>query len=231
MLSTNSRPTYKTHTVPSSKMTTIAYSTPSSTTKKKRRRTCSKKLKDELDAYCRQTIVLGFNSAKYDRNLIKTHLAKALHMHEPGKTFTVKRNNSYACLANETFKFLDITLYLAPSFSYAKFLKVFDVSENKGFFPYEWFDGVDKLNHPTLPSHDDFYSSLKECNISPEDYDYCQRVWSQNDMSTFRDFLVWYNNLDVGEFIDYDYRSSEYRQVKTPNGGGARYINAPKTWR
>ncbi|CAG2213159.1 unnamed protein product [Mytilus edulis] len=77
----------------------------------------------------------------------------------------------------------------------------FDVSENKGFFPYEWFDGVDKLNHPTLPSHDDFYSSLKECNISPEDYDYCQRVWSQNDMSTFRDFLVWYNNLDVGPFV------------------------------
>ncbi|XP_071173910.1 uncharacterized protein [Mytilus edulis] len=36
--------------------------------------------------------------------------------------------------------------------------------------------------------------------------------------------------IEIGWF-DYDYRSSEYRQVRTPNGGGARYINAPKTWR
>ncbi|CAG2202432.1 MIZ1 [Mytilus edulis] len=51
------------------------------------------------------------NSAKYDMNSIKTHLVKTLIMHEPGQKFTVKRNNSYACLANETFKVLDITLY------------------------------------------------------------------------------------------------------------------------
>ena len=35
-----------------------------------------KKLKEELDAYCHQTIVLGFNSAKYDMNLVKAHHAK-----------------------------------------------------------------------------------------------------------------------------------------------------------
>ena len=35
-----------------------------------------KKLKEELDAYCRQAIVLGFNSGKYDMNLVKAHLAK-----------------------------------------------------------------------------------------------------------------------------------------------------------
>lgn len=63
------------------------------------------KLKDELDDYCRETIVLGFNSAKYDMNLIKSYLSKSLNMHTTGKKFTVKRNNSYACLANGTFKF------------------------------------------------------------------------------------------------------------------------------
>lgn len=31
-----------------------------------------KKLREELDSYCSQTIVLGFNSAKYDMNLVKT---------------------------------------------------------------------------------------------------------------------------------------------------------------
>jgi hypothetical protein len=147
-----------------------------------------KKLKEELDAYCRQTIVLGFNSAKYDMNLVKAHLAKQLDMHGPGETFTVKRNNSYACLANETFKMLDVTSYMSPGLSYDKFLKAFDVVENKGFIPYEWFDGVDKLNHPTLPSHEDFYSSLKECNILAEEYQFCQHVWSDYGMSTSQDF-------------------------------------------
>jgi len=134
-------------------------------------------------------------------NLIKTHLAKTLDMHGPGETFTVKRNNSYACLANDTFKILDVTSYKAPGVSYDKFLKAFDVNENKGFFPYEWFDGVEKLNHPSLPTQEAFHSSLKDSNISPEDYAYCQRVWSDHRMSTFQDFLIWYNNLDVGPFV------------------------------
>jgi hypothetical protein len=161
-----------------------------------------KKLKEELDAPCRQTIVLGFNSAKYDMNLVKAHLAKQLDMHGPGKTFTVKRNNSYDCLANDTFKMLGFASYMSPGVSYDKFLKAFDVAESKGLFPYEWFDGVDKLNHPTLPSHEDFYSSLKDCNISPEEYQFYQHVWSDYGMSTIQDFLIWYNNLDVGPFVE-----------------------------
>ena len=123
-------------------------------------------------------------------------------MHGPGETFNVKRNNGYANLFHDTFKFLDITSYLT-GFSYMQtFLKVSDLAENKGFFPYKWFDGVDKLNYPTLSSHEDFYSSMNpHCNISPEDYAYCQHVWSVYGMSTFQDFLIWCNNLDVGSFV------------------------------
>jgi len=122
-------------------------------------------------------------------------------MHGPGETFTVKRNNSYACLANDTFNILDVTSYKAPGVSYDKFLKAFDVNENKGFFPYEWFDGVEKLIHPSLPSHEDFYSTLKDSNISSEEYQFCQQIWRDKNMSTFQDLLVWYNNLDVGPFV------------------------------
>jgi hypothetical protein len=145
-----------------------------------------KNIKEELDAYCRQTIVLGFISAKYDMNLVNAHLAKQLDMHSPGETFTVKRNNSHACMANVPFKMLDVTSYMSPGVSYDKFLKAF---------------GVDKLNHQTLPSHENFYSSLKDCNISPEEHKFCQHVWSDYGMSTFKDFVIWYNNLDVGSFV------------------------------
>jgi hypothetical protein len=55
-------------------------------------------------------------------------------MHGPGETFTVKRNNSYACLGNDTFKMLDATSYMSLGVSNDKFLKAFDVAENKDSF-------------------------------------------------------------------------------------------------
>lgn len=159
------------------------------------------KLKEELDAYCRQTICLGFNSSNYDLNLIKTHIAKQLKMHEAKNNFTVKRNNQYACMANDTLKFLDITSYLAPGVNYSKFLKAFDVRENKGYFCYEWFQSVDQLCYPSIPPHSAFYSTLKDNNITPEEYAFCQDVWRDHGMSTFKDFLIWYNNQDVVPFV------------------------------
>ena len=37
-------------------------------------------------------------------NLIQSHLAKELDMRASGQKFTVKRINSYACLAKDAFK-------------------------------------------------------------------------------------------------------------------------------
>ena len=105
------------------------------------------KLKEELDRYCRQLPCLIFNGSKYDLNLIKIYLAVQLNMHDSKHMFAVKRNNQYTCLRNENFKFLDIIQYLSPGVNYASFLKAFDVQESKGFFPYEWFTSVDKLDH------------------------------------------------------------------------------------
>lgn len=87
-------------------------------------------------------------------------------MHENKTIFTVKRNNQYACLSNENFKFLDITQYLAPVVNYATFIKAFDVKESKGFFPYEWFTSVDKLVHTELPPFGPaWFSSLKNDSV------------------------------------------------------------------
>ena len=167
-------------------------------------------LKTELDDYCRQIVCLGFNSANYDINLVKTHLAKHLGMHDGQKVFTIKRNNQYACLSTERFKILDITQYLAAGTNYASFLKAFDVSEAKGFFPYEWFDSVEKLEYPCLPPHTSFYSSLKQSNISEEDYAFCRRVWDERGMTRFRYFLEWYNNNDVKPFVEAVTRLQRY---------------------
>ena len=161
------------------------------------------KLYGEMEAYMRQVPVLGFNSAKYDLNLVKQCLAKHLNMHnnELRGNFVVKKSNSYACIATQQLKFLDISQFLAAGASYSSFLKAYHIQENKGFFPYSYFDDVAKLEETSLPPHGAFYSSLKGTNISKQEYEYCQKVWTELNMTTFRDFLIWYNNLDVSPFV------------------------------
>lgn len=95
----------------------------------------AEKLKEEFEKYCQQLICIGFNSARYDINLIKSYLVKHLIPEKGNETFTVKRNNSYACISTPQFKFLDITQYLSQDINYSGFLCAFDVQECKGFFP------------------------------------------------------------------------------------------------
>ena len=73
---------------------------------------------------------------------------------------------------------------------------------SKGFFsPYEWFGDVLKLEYQSLRPHESFYSSLKQSNISLQEYEFCQCVWVERRMRTFKDFLEWYNNLVVEPFV------------------------------
>ena len=106
------------------------------------------------------------------------------------------------CRKTKHLKFLDITNYLAPGFSYEQFLKAYECSQTKGYFPYEWVDSLEKLNSPTLPPPEAFHSTLSNTDITIEQYEYCQSVWDANNMTSFRDFLVWYNNLDVVPFLE-----------------------------
>ena len=117
-------------------------------------------------------------------------------------SFVVKKNNNFMAIKTAKWKFVDVLNYLAPGFSYDKFLKAFGCKVTKGFLPYEWIDDLDKLQHPALPSHEAFYSSLKNEYLTEEEYTYCQQVWAENHMQTFRDFLVWYNNRDVVPFLE-----------------------------
>ena len=162
-----------------------------------------KKIYGQFEGYMSQVPVIGFNSAKYDLNLIKRTVAKHLHIHDTKQTgiFVVKKNNAYACIATESLKFLDMSHFLAPGSSYAGFLKAFRVEQAKGYFCYDWFDSVEKLEYPSLPSHTDFYSELKGKNISKDAYEYCQKAWKENNVTFFRDFFICYNNLDVGPFV------------------------------
>ena len=74
----------------------------------------------------------------------------------------------------------------------------------KGFFPYEWMTSLDKLQVTEFPAHEAFFSTLKNENISAEDYQLCLNVWQENDMKTMNHFLVWYCNKDVTRALEVD---------------------------
>ena len=88
---------------------------------------------------------------------------------------------------------------VAPGFSYKKFLQAYNASEEKGFFPYDYVTSLEKLRDP-LPSIDHFYNSLKKEEMSASDYTFIQQVWKENNMTTLRDLLIWYQKLDVRPF-------------------------------
>ena len=159
------------------------------------------KLEKKFNEYLNELLVLGFNSGKYDLNAVKEFLFPYMNKHKP-ICFTVKRKNNHMCIKTDFLKLLDISNYVAPRFSYDQFLKAYECKQTKGFFPYEWIDSLDKLEETSLAPHEAFYSSLKNTNITDQEYTYCQQVWQENNMITFREFLVWYNNLDVVPFLE-----------------------------
>ena len=123
------------------------------------------KLNAQLESYVETLPVVGFNSGKYDLNLIQQRLVPLLNL-DVGeeKGIVIRKQNQYSCISANHFRFLDISNYLAPHTSYDIFLKAYKCSVNKSFLPYEWFDSADKLTYDRLPDYDAFYSSLKGVN-------------------------------------------------------------------
>ena len=176
-----------------------------------------KTLIGQLLGWLHQLPVIGFNSGRYDLNVIKQFFIP--YLLKPSKQdnedveeeeaddddetrFVIKRQNTFMCFATKKLKFLDITSYLAPGFSYDKYLKAYGCELQKGHFPYEYMDDIGKLEDRALPPQEAFYSRLKNEGISDDDYARCQVVWCANRMKSMRDFLVWYNNRDVVPFLE-----------------------------
>ena len=146
--------------------------------------------------------VLSFNGSKYDINLMKQYLHKSLADINETVSFAIKKANSYMALKTQHFKFLDIRSYLAPNYSYAAFIAAYKCTLNKGYFPYDYLNDYNKLNETKLPPHEAFFNKLKNKNITDEEYKVCVDAWNDNNMQTFKDFLEWYNNLDVIPFVE-----------------------------
>ena len=160
-----------------------------------------KKVRNLWKTWVNQVPVFGFNSGRYDINMIKEYFAKNLA--EISNVNVAKKENSYMFLSTPNFKFLDIKSYLAPGLSYAAWCRAYGTKLQKLVFPYEWFDSFNKLNHKGPVKYEDFFSSLKGgITISQEEYkNFCDE-FSKRGCVTMEDWLQEYNLADVKPFIN-----------------------------
>ena len=174
--------------------------------------------------------VFGFNSGKYDLNIIKSYLLPYLIHERDIQPTVIKKANHFVSFNFGDVQFLDILNFLGGATSLDSFLKAYKTNETKGFFPYEWFDSPNKLDVTFLPPYECFFSKLRDHNplekeltdftkllnsglsqqeapkklrlkvVPPsgfDNYNYLESVWEHEQMTTFQDFVRWYNNKDV----------------------------------
>ena len=109
--------------------------------------------------------VVGFNSGKYDMNLIKEYFVKRVSFDEENDVFTAKKDNGYMLITTSRFKFLDVKNHIEPGLSYDVWCRSMGCKLHKLVFPYEWLDSYEKLN---LPCHQRVYSLLKMLELWKE---------------------------------------------------------------
>ena len=154
-------------------------------------------LQQHFERYINTFPVFGFNSGKYDLNLIKSYLLPYLiHERDIQPTVIKKANHSVSFKFGDV-QFLDILNFLGEATSLDSFLKAYKTSETKGFFPYEWFDSPNKLDAAFLPPYECFFSKLKDHNPLEKEFTDLKVIWEEEQMSLFRDFIKWYNNKNV----------------------------------
>ena len=181
--------------------------------------------------FCDVLPIVTFNGQKYDIPLIRKYLPLSLKKLDDLPKFVIKKTRSYMAIGTERLKYLDLVNYLAAGTSLAKFYKAFKVKNLKSTMAYEWFDSLDKLQAPFLPQrtqenreavargehpkNDPYYSLLKGKTVSNEDIDECEKVWKEQNMKTFGDYVRYYNDLDVTGLVEGIVKMSEiFRKQK-----------------
>ena len=89
----------------------------------------------KIEEWCDQVPVLGFNSGRYDPNLIREHFAERLS-DTTSKVRVAKNGNKIMFLLTREFHFLDIINYLGPGTSYEKWMKAYECTAEKSWFPH-----------------------------------------------------------------------------------------------
>ena len=79
-------------------------------------------VKEQWRQWVNQVPVIGFNSRKYDLNMVKEYFVKEISYNKNDEcnknVFAAKKESNYMFLTTSKFKFLDIKNYIRPGLNY-----------------------------------------------------------------------------------------------------------------
>ena len=115
-------------------------------------------------------------------------------------------NKFFKIIFKDTLKFLAASLDVLVSNTPKDNFKIVDnqyppeqarLLKQKGFYPYEYMDSVEKFKDKKLPPRKAFYSKLTGKGISEKNYKHACNVWNSFNMETMKDYHELYNDSDV----------------------------------
>jgi hypothetical protein len=77
-----------------------------------------------------------------------------------------------------------------------------DLVLQKGIFPYDYIDSLQRFEETSLPPAECFYSKLNEVELDPRDYQHACNVWNELNMRTLGEYNDFYIKLDVTLLCD-----------------------------
>ena len=95
---------------------------------------------NKIEQYCSSIPIVGFNSSFYDINLLSNYGFMRKFLKRDNSPFVIKNGTRYKVIKTKQFIFLDQMSYCAAGTNLRSFIKAYDIDEEKGHFPYEWFD-------------------------------------------------------------------------------------------
>jgi hypothetical protein len=156
------------------------------------------------------------NLSNYDAHFIVQELGfdeKAItvipNSEEKYISFSKYVSNTFTVRFIDTFRFMASSLSTLASNLVTKDLlkfretaKIFTHTDlplvtRKGVYPYEYTDSWARLEETSLPSKEDFYSTLCEKDIDEEEYEHAKKVWSHFGCRTLGEYSDLYLKVDV----------------------------------
>ena len=87
---------------------------------------------------------------------------------------------------------LDKFVYLEKEFK-----EKFEVLTQKGIYPYDYMNSLEKFSETQLPPKQDFYSKLNDCGVTDKEYDYAQTIWEKFELKNLGEYHDLYLKTDV----------------------------------
>ena len=171
------------------------------------------RLKRILESYI-ELPIFGFNSSKYDNNVIFNHIVKTLdnisneseiEKFNPSSMSILKKGTKYFSIKFEHLHFKDLLNFTCPM-SLDRYLKVWTDNFEKLVYPYEHFSSISEIRAcRDFPKIEHFNTVLKG-EIDQESYDKCLKIYNsrrnlpedhKDHWKSFEDYLIYYNISDV----------------------------------